>query len=171
MALLNFNAEQVAPIQSYDALPKGKYLAMAIASELKATKSNTGEYLQLTFEIIDGQFKGRKIFDRLNIRNSNRVAEEIGQRQLSALCHAVNVLSLTDSDLLHDIPVVLDIGIEDGRDGYEAQNRVKGYSSARGETPKATTRPAANEERAPVPAATGTAPAATGTAGKPVWKR
>ena len=66
MAMINFNAETVEPAASYDVLPKGKYLAMAIASELKATKTGTGEYLQITFEVLDGQFKSRKIFERLN---------------------------------------------------------------------------------------------------------
>ncbi len=71
MAFLNFNAAAVEPAATYDVLPAGKYLAMAVASELKPTKTGSGEYLQITFEIIDGQFKGRKIWDRLNIRNSN----------------------------------------------------------------------------------------------------
>lgn len=158
MASIQFNAETVEPAASYDVLPKGKYLAMAIASELKATKTGTGEYLQITFEVIDGQFKGRKIFERLNIRNQNKVAEDIAQRALSGLCHAVGVLNLQDSDQLHDIPVVLDISIDEPKGDYEAQNRVKGYSSA-GAPATATRAPAA------APAST---PAA---AGKPVWKK
>lgn len=160
MALINFNAEQVEPTASYDVLPKGKYLCMAIASELKPTKNGTGEYLQITFEVIDGQFKGRKIFERLNIRNQNKVAEDIAQRALSALCHAIGVIHLQDSDQLHNLPVVLDISVEDGRDGYEAQNRVKGYSSAGG-----ASQPAAR------PAAAAPAAAAPAAASKPVWKK
>ena len=160
MALVNFNAETVEPAASYDLLPKGKYLAMAIASELKATKNNTGEYLQLTFEVIDGQFKGRKVFERLNIRNQNKVAEDIAQRALSALCHAVGVLNLQDSDQLHNIPVVLDISIDEAKGDYEAQNRVKGYSSSGGAA-----------SRAAAPAAVSAPSAATAGASKPVWKK
>lgn len=163
MAMIQFNAAQVEPTASYDVLPKGKYLCMAIASELKPTKTGTGEYLQITFEVIDGQFKGRKIFERLNIRNQNKVAEDIAQRALSALCHAVGVLNLQDSDQLHNIPVVLDISIEQ-KEGYDAQNRVKGYSSTNGGKPALaavpTSAPAAAPAAAPAPAA-----------GKPVWKK
>jgi hypothetical protein len=161
MATLNFNAEQVEPQTPMDVLPAGKYLCMAIASELKPTKNGQGEYLQITFEVIDGMGKGRKIWDRLNIRNQNKTAEEIAQRQLSALCHAVGVIQLNDSEQLHNIPVTLDLGIEDGRDGYSPQNRVKGYSAAGGS-------PAHRQAMAPAkPAAA--APAAGGA--KPVWKK
>lgn len=159
MAMIQFDAATVEPAASYDVLPKGKYLCMAIASELKATKNGTGEYLQITFEVIDGQFKGRKIFERLNIRNANKVAEDIAQRALSALCHAVGVLNLQDSEQLHDIPVVLDIRVDEPKGDHEAQNRVKGYSSA-GSAPS---QPAARPAAAPA--------AAAPAAGKPVWKK
>lgn len=167
MASINFNAEQVEPTSAYDVLPKGKYLCVAVSSELKETKNRTGEYLQITFEVIGDQFKGRKIFERLNIRNQNKTAEEIGQRALSALCHAVGVLNIADSEQLHNIPVYLDITIEDGRDGYDAQNRVKGYSSASESS-------AAPAPRTPMPRASAAAThaaAATAAASTPVWKR
>jgi hypothetical protein len=157
MANLSFNAATVEPASTFDALPKGKYLAIVIASELKPTKQRNGEYLQLTLEIIDGPGKGRKIFDRLNIRNSNKVAEDIAQRQLSALCHAVGVIELDDSDQLHNIPVTVELGIEDS-DDYGPQNRVKSYSSAGGQPPVTL-------KAAPKPAAE--APAAN----TPVWKK
>jgi hypothetical protein len=160
MATLNFNAEQVEPQTPMDVLAPGKYLCMAIASELKPTKNGSGEYLQITFEVLEGAGKGRKIWDRLNIRNSNKTAEEIAQRQLSALCHAVGVIQLNDSEQLHNLPVALDIGVEEGRDGYGPQNRVKGYSAANGAAPAAAK-----------PAAAARPAAAAGGSAKPVWKR
>lgn len=159
MAKLNFNASNVEPATPMDVLPAGKYLCMAIASELKATKNNTGEYLQITFEVLDGQFKSRKIFERLNIRNSNKTAEDIAQRALSALCHAVGVIELDDSEQLHNIPVVLEVAIDPAKGDYAASNRVKGYTAAGGSAP-------APAPRAAAPAAS--APAASGT---PVWKK
>lgn len=159
MAQLNFNAANVEPATPMDVLPAGKYLCMAIASELKPTKQGGGEYLQITFEVLDGQFKGRKIFERMNIRNSNKTAEDIAQRALSALCHAVGVIELADSDQLHNKPVVLDVGIDPAKGDYSATNRVKGYTAAGGAVP-------APAPRAAAPAA---APAAGG--GTPVWKK
>jgi hypothetical protein len=168
MALINFSAESVEPAASYDVLPKGKYTGMAISSELKPTKSGTGSYLQVVFEIIDGKFKGRKLFSRMNIHNVNKVAEDIGQRELSGLCHAVGVMNLVDSEQLHQIPVTLDVSIEEGKDGYEAQNRIRGFSAAGTEKPTnaAAPAPAAREY-----ATTSTGGAPAPTAGKPVWKK
>jgi hypothetical protein len=164
MASISFDANNVEPADSFDVLPKGKYLCMAVASQIKPTKSGTGDYLEITFEVIDGQGKGRKIWERLNIRNANKKAEEISQRQLSALCRSVGVMNLQDTDQLHNIPVVLDIDIEQ-RDGYDPQNRVKGYGSSGNTAPVATN--AALRASAPAPAA---APAAA-AGGAPVWKR
>ncbi len=103
MAILNFNADEVAPSTSLDPIPAGKYQAVITDSELKMTKSGTGSYLELTFEIISGEYEKRKLWARLNIRNNNQKAVEIAQRDLSAICHAVNVLHPQDSSELHQL--------------------------------------------------------------------
>ena len=161
MAKIGFNANNVEPSTPMDVLPAGKYLCIAIASELKPTKNGAGEYLQITFEVLDGQCKGRKIFERLNIRNSNKTAEDIAQRALSALCHAVGVIELDDSEQLHNIPVTLDVAIEPAKGEYSASNKVKGYSSASGGAP------APMAARTSAPAAS--APAASSST--PAWKK
>lgn len=167
MATLNFNASNVEPATAYEILPKGKYLCVAIASEMKPTKNNTGEYLQITFEIVDGEHKGRKIFERLNIRNVNKTAENIAQQTLSALCRAVGVMQLTDSIQLHDIPVMLDISVEEGKGEYGPQNRIKGYMPASTQAP-VNPSPRAASAPAYAQASNGGQAAASGT---PVWKR
>ena len=124
----HFDATTVAPSRPYQALPAGKYVAMVTESTMKATKENTGSYLQLTLEIQEGEFKGRKLFDRLNLENRNPQAVEIAQRQLSALCHATGVMQLTDSEQLHCKPVLARVAVrqEAGRD---PSNEVKGYEA------------------------------------------
>lgn len=163
MALINFQADPNLPTNNYELLPKGDYLCMAIASELKPNSKRTGDYLQITFEVLDGPCKGRKIWDRLNIRNANKTAEKIAMEQLNALCMATGVLHLNDSDQLHNLPVVLKVDIEAGRDGYDDQNRVKGYAAAGGATAPRASAPA------PQAAPQASAPAAAG--GAPVWKK
>ncbi len=165
MAILNFDANTVEPTDSFDVLPKGKYLAMAVDSKIKPTKSGTGDYLEITFEVLEGGARGRKIWERLNIRNINKKAEEISQRQLSALCRAVGVLNLVDTDQLHNIPVVLEVDIEQ-REGYDPQNRVKGYASS-GNTQPVASNPALRGSTASA-SAPAQAPSASNT---PVWKK
>jgi hypothetical protein len=154
MAKIDFDSTTVEPNSAYEPLPAADYLVVVTDSDVKQTKTGTGEYLQVTLEVIEGKFKGRKIFDRLNIRNSNATAQTIGQQQLSGLCRACNVSVLEESEQLHDIPLTVRLSIEDGKGDYGPQNRVKLYSRAS----------AAKEEKAE-----SAAPVAA--ANVPAWKR
>lgn len=126
-SLSGFNAAEVEPSKGFEPLPAGKYLAMIVNSELKPTQAGTGEYLKLEFEIIDGEFKGRKLFANLNLDNPNAQAVQIARAELSAICRAVNVLQPKDSVELHNLPLVLKVGMEKRKDTNELQNRIKGY--------------------------------------------
>jgi hypothetical protein len=95
-------------------------------------KSGNGEGLKLTFEIIDGQFKGRKVYENLNIRHSNEDTQRIAQSQLSALCHAVNVIKLMDTAALHFKPVRINVTVREAQGIYKASNNIKGYEAAGG---------------------------------------
>lgn len=133
MAHLNqsFDASAVDPTPVFDVLPAGDYLAMIVDSEMKPTKAGTGEYLNMTLQILDGPYKDRLIFDRLNLVNANAKAVEIAQRQLSQICHAVNVLRVNDSAELHDKPLVATLKVRK-RPDYNDQNEVAGYKPANG---------------------------------------
>ncbi len=104
MVALNFDANTVEPSEAFEALPAGWYQTIISNSEMKPTSRKDGSYLQLEMTIIEGQFAGRKLFDRLNIHNSNQVAQEIAYKTLSAICHAVGVMQLQDSAQLHGAP-------------------------------------------------------------------
>ena len=126
----NFDANNVDPSTSYDPIPNGEYMALITDSDVKPTKAGTGYYMQLVWEVIDGQYKGRKVFDRINIQNANKTAEEIGQRELSAICHAVGKMNPADSTELHNIPALIKVKIKPAQDGYDASNEVNGYEAA-----------------------------------------
>jgi hypothetical protein len=126
---LNFNAETVAPMQSFEPLPVGYYTAMITSSESKPTKSGTGTILNLRFDILDGEFKGRIIFVGLNVFNASPVAEGIARSELGSICRAVNVMQLTDSSQLHSRPMKIKLAIQPAKDGYDAKNVIKEYSS------------------------------------------
>jgi len=130
MALLNFDATGVPQQQTFDPLPAGWYPVMITQSEVKSTKANDGSTrLDLTFTVFDGPHKGRKIFNTLNIGNQNPVAREIAQKQLSSICHAVNVLNVSDSTMLHEKPLSIRLKIRPADGNYEASNDVSGYKA------------------------------------------
>jgi hypothetical protein len=107
-------------------------LAHITESDVQPLKSGNGEGLKLTFEIIDGQFKGRRVWENLNIRHSSEDTQRIAQSQLSALCHAVNVIKLMDTAALHFKPVRINVTVREAQGIYKANNNIKGYESAGG---------------------------------------
>lgn len=132
-----FDASQIQP-NSFEALPNGNYPVIITESDWNQTKSGTGRYLKLTLEVIDGQFKGRKLFDRLNLENQNTQAVEIARKTLSAICHAVGVLQPTDSIELHNLPMVAIVACRKNEQTGEMANEIKGYKPKGSATPAAT---------------------------------
>ena len=153
--LNNFDANQVDPSVALDPLPAGKYLAVISESELKPTKTGGGKYLQLTFQIIDGEFKGRLVWARLNLENKSEMTVKIARGELSAICRAIGVMQPKDSVELHNVPLEINVGLKKRDDNGEFTNVIKGYAKKGG-------------GGSPV---SGRAPAGVGPGGTPPWKR
>ncbi|MGQ9919368.1 MAG: DUF669 domain-containing protein [Bryobacteraceae bacterium] len=123
----NFDASQVEPTTTFDPIPAGKYLAMITASEMKPNKTGTGSYLELVFTIVEGEYKGRQLWVRLNLDNPNELAVKIARAELSAICRAVGVLTPRDSVELHNLPLVIKAACKKRKDSDEIVNVIKGY--------------------------------------------
>lgn len=176
MALLNaaFDATAVAPAEPLEVLPPGRYLAQIVESEMLPTKAGDGQYLKLVMEVLEGPHARRKIFDQLNLVNRNEQTVEIAQRHLSAICHAVGQIQVTDSEQLHFRPLAVTLKVEPaGLDRYgvhrEARNKVSGYAAANPAPVASASRPAATAR--PTSAAPAAPPARPGAAATPPWRR
>ena len=130
MELTGFNANEVDPAQSREPIPAGWYKAVITESEEKPTKAQTGSYLQMTVEVIEGDHAGRKAFERLNLNNPNATAVEIAQRTLSSICRAVGVMTPRTSSDLHDKPFMVKIKVKPAKDGYDASNEIAEYAES-----------------------------------------
>jgi len=157
MDLNGFNALEIEPATSYDPIPADWYKAVITETEEKPTKAQTGSYLQLTIEVIEGQHQGRRVFERLNLKNPNSVAVEIAQRSLSSICRSIGVNNPQNSEELMDKPLMIKVAVKPAQGEYGASNEIKGYDAVGGAT------------TAPAPAAV----AATASAGAstPPWKK
>lgn len=137
MPALNFDANKYEPTGSFEPVPIGDYPVIISSSEMKETKPKPGkvpgQYLQLTYDVIEGDYKGRKFFDRLNLINENQTAQEIAQRALSAICRAVGVMHPKDSSELHNKPLMVTVGIRAASGEYGASNEIRGYKTIDGE--------------------------------------
>ena len=132
MASLQFDATNVKPAGQPDPVPDGMYNVVIDESEIKPTKNGQGAYLQLRFNIMDGQFAGQKVFARLNIRNQNATAQEIAYAELSAIQHAVNCLVIQDTNELHNKPLTVKVKLKPAEGQYDASNEVKRYQAYEG---------------------------------------
>lgn len=125
--LNGFNANEVDPNPSLDPIPAGRYLAIIVDSQLKPTKNGLGKYLEFKFEIVDGPFKGRSVWERLTIEHPNGTTVKIAKGNLSSICRAVNRMQPSDSVELHGIPLVIVVGLKKRDDNGEMTNVVKAF--------------------------------------------
>lgn len=152
MAKLNFNVTEAPQSLSNEPKPAGEYTMQVVNSDMRTTKSGTGQYLWLEFDILSGPARG-KFWDRLNLLNDNPKTVEIANRQLSAICNALDIVALDDSEKLHMKPLRVQLKVTESRDG-SLQNSAK-YLPLSAKA---------------APAAAAPAPAAAAPAQKP-WER
>ena len=138
MAFLNFDATQVEPSSGFSPIPAGKYVAVIIDDEMKDTRTGSGRYLQFTFEIVEGEYSGRKLWTRLNLENTNMEAVKIARADLSAICRAVNVMQLQDTVQLHKLPMIITVRLKKNKETDEMQNEITGYEGKQAYAPGAT---------------------------------
>lgn len=97
-SLSGFNAAEVSPLGDRSPLPPGKYTASIAGCQWKKTKAGDGEYLEFEFEVIEGEYEGRHLWSRLNLKNKNEKAVAIAKRELSSICRATGILTPDDPD-------------------------------------------------------------------------
>lgn len=129
----NFDANKVDPSAGIDPIPENEYPAILTKSELKPTKDGTGKYLKCVFQVIDGEYKGRLVFEQITMSNPNAEATTIGKGQLSALCRAVGVMQPRNSEEMHNRPLIIAVKLERRKDDpTKFKNRVSQYKPLAG---------------------------------------
>ena len=144
---MTFNSEDVPEREDFSPVPPGTYTAMIVASELKET-SKGGQMIVLELDIQEGDHSGRKLFERLNIKNDNQKAVDIAFRTLGEIVKAVGKKTIKDTEELHNKRLLVDVRVEPAKAYVDKegnsqpgspQNSIKKYSPASGavSTPKA----------------------------------
>jgi hypothetical protein len=131
-----FDTSKVEASNGFDPLPEGEYACLITKAEEKPCK-NDGIQLVVEFKVIDGKLKNRTLFHRINLKNANERAAQIGAGQLSALAHE-----------LSNKTVRVKVKVEaDSRTAGAFQNKVTSIASMTGQAAQA-----AAVASAPVPA-------------------
>lgn len=111
----------------FDLVPAGDYIAIIEDSDFVESQSGKGQYLKLVYQIVDGQFKGRKLFENLNIIHQSKQAQAIARRTLNAIGIATDVHNIEDSTQLHNIPMLITVAIKND-ETYGKQNVIKKHN-------------------------------------------
>jgi hypothetical protein len=105
---------------SFEPLPPGLYAARIAGTVTKRTKAGTGILLVVELAISEGSYKGRKLWDYLNIKNPNETAQKIGRSRLASIGSAVGLKQIGNGDL-DNRSVTVRVGVDGER------NRVLAY--------------------------------------------
>ena len=127
--LNNFDANTVEPTADFDPIPAGTYVAMITDSQMKPTKNGSGEYLELSFQVLEGDYKNRLLWARLCLNHSKDITAKIARGHLAAICRAVGVLTPRDSAELHNLPLMVKVVLKKRKDNGELANEIKSFSA------------------------------------------
>lgn len=171
----DFNVTNIDPyVGGAEPLPSGTYpMAIQEMECIPNNKAETGHNLKLQYVVIEGEFKGRKLFENLNLwHKTSSQAVEIAWKHLSSIGHAVGVTQGNDLTQLANKPMMVEVTLEPGTpasvdaNGKEIkargpQNRISRRDpySAQAAASAAPHVPAANPVSQPNAAAASQAPA------------
>ena len=127
---LNFNADEHDEV-SFGVIPKGWCAAIISGITKVESKNKPGNhYLNVEYSVQTEGFKGRKIWQIVNLWNKNSTAVEIAQRDFAGICRAVGIMCPKETSELLNIP----LGIKVAHRDYKGtpQEDIKGYCSEAG---------------------------------------
>lgn len=128
----DFNMEDV-PDSQFDDLPPGTYKAMIIDAVLKDVKPpKVGRYLELAFEVLDGDLAGRKFWERLNLDNPNQEAVNIAQRTSKSIAMAGGFFPARTSDDYLDKVMLVTITYKPSRRDPQQMDQRRAYAAVNG---------------------------------------
>lgn len=114
-----FNLPQTPPANGgsdFDQLPAGDYEVVMVESSVGQTADGSN-CLNYTLEVIQGEHKGRRIWEKFLLGHLNPIAAGIAQKKLFSLCRILGQpYPISDSSLLHNQPVVAVVKHSTGKD-------------------------------------------------------
>jgi len=128
-----FDSDQHDDIDGFDPIPAGWYNVAVTGSDINVTKAKTGKYINLEHTVLDGEYKGRKIWNMINHINPNPTAVEIAQKTLATLCRAVGKKAIADTQELHGVPILAKVKIVPASGDYPPKNGIVTYKAIKGE--------------------------------------
>ena len=147
----SFDPTTVPPSdRSFELLPSGWYDAHVIESDEVGTKNDAENcMINVTWELLNSELGKRRVWDRINYKNKNQKAQDIGRRRLIDMQTAMNIPPIEDTNTMHFIPCAIRVGVEKDETGqYEPKNKVTGIAPYGFRPGQEMTRPVTMPQRA-----------------------
>lgn len=129
MAELNHNIDPNDLMQERPAVPAGDYPIIIEKSDVVATKTG-GEGVPLQCQIIDGPYKGYKLFHFITIIKEDGSINQAGKRTLNSIGTAVGLSgTIKYTEQVHDIPLMAKVNFISEKEDpqYGPKNEVKKF--------------------------------------------
>lgn len=110
-------------------LPVGSYTVSAVKADLKDTKNGLGQYINLKFAIVGGDFSGRNLFHMFNIKNENAQAVSIGLSQLKSFMLAAGAKSFVLDSVTQLEGLCCKASVKQKSDSFGDKNIITGFSA------------------------------------------
>jgi hypothetical protein len=167
---------------SFSPVPEGEYKVVCTDFDYGEKFNDKNQRVggaKVKFQILEGEYAGRKVNDYFIIRHDGSAdAQRIGQARLRSWCDALGVHpSLESAEVLLHKPVMAKVKVDSPRTvngkTYNEQNRIESFLPADGAQvaakPATVMRPAA--AASPAKAAVVAAPAQAAAKGKMPWDK
>ena len=119
-------------VNDFSPLPNGKYFVQVKDCTVKQNKAGTGEFLSVKFEVMNGDYAGRFIFDNITLSNPSKQAVNIGHQSLKKFALAIDEnanLNNIDEFFFMEKILIIEVTLKPAQGQYSASNTVKGYSN------------------------------------------
>ena len=113
-----------ATVNLYGVIPESQQVACIVHSETPHGKT----YIKLEWEILEGPYKGRKLWDYLNLFHENVAAVNIARRDLGNIMKACGKPQATQSEELHNISIIISVTVQEPTANFsEYSNKITAY--------------------------------------------
>lgn len=138
MARFDWSHDDYDSPMDFEIIPEGTEVKLKAEEAEEKETSSGGEMIAATFVIVEGEHKGRKIWQNFNTVNKSEKAQNFGRRMIAGWARAAGKPNAKNTDELLERPFWAKLGVEKGTGQYKDKNTIASFLMPDGEASSAT---------------------------------
>lgn len=126
MARFDFDVSDYEAPTDFEIMPEGTEVRMS-AVETEDKDCNGGQMVACKFKILEGEYKGRYVWQNFIFEHTSEKAVNFGRRMLSGWARACGKPNAKSTDELLERPFWCKLGIEKGVGQYKDKNVIASF--------------------------------------------